>query len=113
MTTVASGAHAHPEVDTIQDMMAQLVDGQVKMMSAITALAENQARMQETMSVMQETVSVMQETMSVMHESIATLHESVDALRASTAALQAATGELARGLAVVQADVAMLVARDS
>ena len=105
MTTVASGAHGHPEVDNMQDLMAQLVDGQTKMMSAITALTENQARMQETMMVMQETISVMQ-------ESIATLHESLDVLRASTAALQAATGDLARGLAIVQADVALLVARD-
>ena len=105
MTTVASGAHGHPEVDIMQDLMAQWVDGQAKMMSAITALTENQARMQETMMVMQETISVMQ-------ESIATLHESLDVLRASTAALQAATGDLARGLAIVQADVALLVARD-
>lgn len=92
MTTVASGAHGHPEVDTMQDLMAQLVDGQTKMMSAITALTENQAKMQETMMVMQESISL--------------LHESV-------AELRAATGELARALAVVQADVAMLVARDS
>ena len=84
MTTVASGAHGHPEVDNMQDLMAQLVDGQTKMMEAITTLAENQVRLQEA----------------------------IEALRASTTELQAATGELARGLAVVQADVALLVARN-
>ena len=113
MTTVASGAHGHPEVDTMQDLMAQLVDGQTNMMSAITTLTENQAKMMSAITALTENQARMQETMSVMQETIAMLHESVDALRASTEALQAATGELARGLAVVQADVALLVARDS
>ena len=85
MTTVASGAHAHPEVDAMQDMMAQMVEAQTNMMEAITTLAEGQVRLQE----------------------------GIEALRESTAELQAATGELARALAIVQADVALLVARDS
>ena len=84
MTTVASGAHGHPEVDAMQDLMAQMVEGQTKMMEAITTLAENQVRLQEA----------------------------IEALRASTAELQAATGELARGMALLQADVTLLVARD-
>lgn len=91
MTTVASGAHGHPEVDNMQDLMAQLVDGQTKMMSAITVLTENQVRLQEATEALQASTAKLQ---------------------ASTAELQASTGELARGMALLQADVTLLVARD-
>ena len=92
MTTVASGAHAHPEVGAMQDLMAQMVDRQTEMMSAITTLAEGQVRLQEAITTLAENQARMQE---------------------SILELQAATGDLARVLAVVQADVALLVARDS
>ena len=92
MTTVASGAHAHPEVSAMQDLMAQMVDRQTEMMSAITTLAEGQVRLQEAITTLAENQARMQE---------------------SILELQAATGDLARVLAVVQADVALLVARDS
>ena len=92
MTTVASGAHAHPEVDTMQDILARVVDMQADMASALATLTENQRKMAETMTVMLD---------------------AIETLQTSTAELQASTGNLARTMALVQADVAMLVERDS
>ena len=89
MTTSGVRPHTHPElqsgIDTTQAMIAQLIAGQATILDTLNAQAENQARMQEA----------------------------ITALIDSQVEMQAAIGELARGLAVVQADVALLLARDS
>ena len=89
MTTSGVRPHTHPElqsgIETTQAMIAQLIAGQATILDTLNAQAENQARMQEA----------------------------ITALIDSQVEMQAAIGELARGLAVVQADVALLLARDS
>ena len=89
MTTSGVRPHTHPElqsgIETTQAMIAQLIAGQATILDTLNAQAENQARMQEA----------------------------ITALIDSQVEMQAAIGELARALAVVQADVALLVARDS
>ncbi len=89
MTTSSVRPHTHPElqsgIETTQAMIAQLIAGQATILDTLNAQAENQARMQEA----------------------------ITALIGSQVEMQAAIGELARGLAMVQADVALLLARDS
>lgn len=96
MTTTSAIPHTHPElqsgIDTTQAMIAQLIAGQATILDTLNAQAENQARMQE---------------------SITALIDSQVQMQAAIGELQMAVGELARALAVVQADVALLLARDS
>ena len=96
MTTSGVRPHTHPElqsgIETTQAMIAQLIAGQATILDTLNAQAENQARMQESITAMQGAIT---------------------ALINSQVEMQAAIGELARALAVVQADVALLLARDS
>ena len=96
MTTSSVRPHTHPElqsgIETTQAMIAQLIAGQATILDTLNAQAENQARMQDSITAMQGAIT---------------------ALIDSQVEMQAAIGELARGLAVVQADVALLLARDS
>ena len=96
MTTGSAIPHTHPElqsgIETTQAMIAQLIAGQATILDTLNAQAENQARMQESITAMQGAIT---------------------SLIDSQIQMQAAIGELARALAVVQADVALLLARDS
>ena len=68
-------------------------------MDTLNVQAESQARMQADISELQMSVGEMKADISEMKTAIGEL--------------QSTGGEVARGLAVVQADVALLVARDS
>ena len=102
-TTISGGAHTHPElqsgIETTQAMLAQVLDGQATILDTLNVQAENQARMQADISELQMTVGEMKADISEMKTAIGELQSTV--------------GDVARGLAVVQADVALLVARDS
>lgn len=110
MTTSSVIPHTHPElqsgIDTTQAMIAQLIAGQATILDTLNAQAESQARMQDEMTTMQVAITTMQ-------SSITALIDSQVQMQAAIGELQMAVGELARGLAVVQADVALLLARDS
>ena len=110
MTTTSVIPHTHPElqsgIDTTQAMIAQLIAGQATILDTLNAQAENQARMQDEMTTMQVAITTMQ-------SSITALIDSQVQMQAAIGELQMAVGELAHGLAVVQADVALLLARDS
>lgn len=103
MTTSSAIPHTHPElqsgIDTTQAMIAQLIVGQATILDTLNAQAESQARMQESITAMQGAIT--------------SLIDSQIQMQAAIGELQMAVGELARALAVVQADVALLLARDS
>ena len=102
-TTISGGAHTHPElqsgIETTQAMLAQVLDGQATILDTLNVQAENQARMQADISEMKTAIGELQST--------------VGELQTTVGELQSTVGDVARGLAVVQADVALLVARDS
>ena len=95
-TTISIGAHTHPElqsgIETTQALLAQVLDGQATILDTLNVQAESQARMQTDISEMKTAIGELQSTVGE---------------------LQSTVGDVARGLAVVQADVALLVARDS
>ena len=109
-TTISGGAHTHPElqsgIETTQAMLAQVLDGQATILDTLNVQAENQARMQADISELQMTVGAMQSTIGEMQTDISEMKTAIGEL-------QSTVGDVARGLAVVQADVALLVARDS
>lgn len=109
-TTISGGAHTHPElqsgIETTQAMLAQVLDGQATILDTLNAQAESQARMQATIVEIQADISEMK-------TAIGDLQTTVGELQSTVGDLQSTVGDVARGLAVVQADVALLVARDS
>ena len=109
-TTISGGAHTHPElqsgIETTQAMLAQVLDGQATILDTLNVQAENQARMQADISELQMTVGEMKTAIGELQVTVGEVQSTVDEL-------QSTIGDVARGLAVVQADVALLVARDS
>lgn len=116
-TTISGGAHTHPElqsgIETTQAMLAQVLDGQATILDTLNVQAESQARMQADISELQMTVGEMKTDISEMKAAIGDLQTTVGELQSTVGDLQSTVGDVARGLAVVQADVALLVARDS
>ena len=116
-TTISGGAHTHPElqsgIETTQAMLAQVLDGQATILDTLNVQAENQARMQATIVEMQADISEMKADIGEMKTAIGELQSTVGELQSTVGELQSTVGDVARGLAVVQADVELLVARDS
>ena len=128
--TISGGAHTHPElqsgIETTQALLAQVLDGQATILDTLNVQAENQARMQADITEMkadiadlQTTVGEMKTDIAEMKTDIADLQSTVGEMKTDIAEmktsigdLQTTVGEVARGLAVVQADVTLLVERD-
>lgn len=117
MTTTSAIPHTHPElqsgIDTTQAMIAQLIAGQATILDTLNAQAESQARMQDEITTMQVAITTMQSSITALIDSQVQMQTAIGELQMAVGELQMDVGELARGLAVVQADEALLLARDS